>query len=47
MFCRAEIILAWDRKARGQNISEAQCLKTQKEDRKIADGWNVDFFILL
>ena len=20
-----------------------QCLKTQKEDEKIADGWNVDF----
>ena len=21
----------------------SQCLKTQKEDKKIADGWNVDF----
>ena len=21
----------------------SQCLKTQKEDEKIADGWNVDF----
>ena len=23
--------------------SFSQCLKTQKEDEKIADGWNVDF----
>ena len=23
--------------------STTQCLKTQKEDKKIADGWNVDF----
>ena len=21
----------------------SQCLKTQKEDKKIANGWNVDF----
>ena len=24
-------------------LDHAQCLKTQKEDKKIADGWNVDF----
>ena len=24
-------------------VAPSQCLKTQKEDKKIADGWNVDF----
>ena len=36
----------WEIKIDKQEInrfSNTQCLKTQKEDKKIADGWNVDF----
>ena len=38
----------WDKQTIGATVTPPpQCLKTQKEDKKIADDWNVDFCTII